>query len=74
MADDKNPALWIPVNQYYSRVIGLELESIGQQLRQLGFKPTTKWRDFKLEFQERHDQAFFDALYELFVQIVQQLK
>lgn len=74
MADDKNPALWVPVNQYYSRVIGLELESIGQQLRQLGFKPTTKWRDFKLEFQERHDQAFFDALYDLFVQIVQQLK
>lgn len=70
VADKKNPALWFPVNQYYARVVGLDTDPIMRQLRQLGFVPTGKTRDYRLNLRDKNDADFFEALSNLLKNIV----
>lgn len=55
-------------------VINFNLEQLSENLRDLGFAPTGKHRDFQISLKERNDQAFFDALYDLVEQTSQELE
>lgn len=72
VADKKNPALWFSINQYYSRIVGLDTDPIARQLRLLGFAPTGRTRDYRLNLRDKNDAAFFEALYELVANIQKQ--
>jgi hypothetical protein len=65
IADQQNPGLWFPVNQYYKFVVGLDTAAIKSELRKLEFVPTGKSRDYRLNLRDKNDQAFFDALFQL---------
>jgi uncharacterized protein (TIGR02391 family) len=74
IAETNRQGLWFPVNQYYSRVVDFDLEQLSENLRNLGFVPSGKHRDFQISLKERNDQAFFDALYDLVKQTSQGLE
>ncbi len=66
--------IWFPVNQYYSRVIGFDLEQLSENLRDLGFLPSGRHRDFYIDLKEHNDEAFFDALFGLVEQTSEALE
>jgi hypothetical protein len=70
----REQSFWFPVNQYYSRVIDFDLEQVSENLRDLGFVPTGKHRDFQINLKEHNDHKFFDALYKLIERISQELE
>lgn len=74
VADEKNPALWFPINQYYANVVGLDTEQIVRTLRKLGFVPSGRNRDYRLNLRDRNDVEFFEALFELVTQIERDLE
>lgn len=74
VAQEKSQGFWFPVNQYYSRVVDFDLEQLSENLRDLGFVPSGKHRDFYLSLEEHNDQAFFDALFDLVEQTSQELE
>ena len=65
LADSEDPGIWFPVNQYYTLVPGVDIESIKKELTTLGLVPTGKQRDYYITFRKKNDQAFFDSLYQL---------
>ena len=67
--DRNNPALWFPVNQYYTTVQGVDTESIKRTLYKLGFVPSGKLRDYRLNLRDKNYQAFFDELFSLVIKI-----
>jgi uncharacterized protein (TIGR02391 family) len=58
----KDIGLWFPVNQYYANVRGLDLSSVQQGLKDLGFTATGKNQDYYLALSPGQEQAFFDRL------------
>lgn len=64
IADQKHPALLFPVNQYYKRVVDLDISPIADRLRELGFSSSI-WGDYYLNLRNKNDQSFFDELYDL---------
>jgi uncharacterized protein (TIGR02391 family) len=74
IAEEKNQGFWFPVNQYYTRVADFDLEQLSENLRDLGFAPTGKYRDFQISLQTHNDQVFFDALLDLVKRTCQELE
>jgi uncharacterized protein (TIGR02391 family) len=73
-AEQNNPALWFPVNEYLSCVVGLDTGEIARALLKLGFVPTGKTRDYRLNLRDKNDAEFFEALIELISQIESKLR
>ncbi|MBX3054968.1 MAG: TIGR02391 family protein [Anaerolineae bacterium] len=59
-ADEKKPGLYVPINQYYTRVVGLDIEPLGNTLKQVGFYTHGKYRDYQASFVEQNSQVFFE--------------
>lgn len=57
--------LWFPVNQYYSTVIGYDIDRISSQLVDLGFSPTGKQRDYSIDLRHNNDQQFLEEVFQL---------
>lgn len=74
MAEEQTQGFRFPVNQYYANVIGFDLDQLGDNLRELSFLTVGKHRDFQIDFTERNDQAFFDALFDLVARTSQELE
>jgi len=49
-------------------------QSEREGLRDLGFVPKGKHRDFQIDFKDHNDQGFFDALYDLVAETSQALE
>lgn len=73
-ADDKNVGFYIPLNQYYVNVIGLDTDKINKQFRQIGFTPKGKLQELLADLTLHHSTTFFDALYQLVEEIAGQLE
>lgn len=72
MVDEKKPGFWFPVSLYYSTVVGLDTGPIAKGLRTLGFYPTGKTKDYRLNLRDKNDPVFFEELYTLVEQIYRQ--
>ncbi len=59
---------------YYGMVAGFDMDGLFQDLAALGFRPRGKGGDPAIEFRTRNDQGFFDELYALIAQTVDQLE
>jgi uncharacterized protein (TIGR02391 family) len=73
LADKKKPCLYVPINEYYSRVVGLDIEPLGKALQKEGFRPYGKRRDYRSYFAEHNSEAFFDAFLAWLKGVVEQL-
>lgn len=69
----KKPFLYIPINEYYSRVVGLDIEPLAKGLKQVRFRPYGKKGEFRSFFAENNSQAFFDTFLGWLKGIVEQL-
>jgi uncharacterized protein (TIGR02391 family) len=74
VAAEENQAFWFPLNQYYTNVVGFDIDPISESLRVLGSVRTGKYRDPQLDLKVHNDQAFFDALFALVERISQELE
>jgi hypothetical protein len=70
---DKNPGLYVPINEYYTRVVGLDIAPMGKALNKMGFRPQGKKRDYRSYFAEHNSQAFFDEFLSWLKGVVEQL-
>jgi hypothetical protein len=72
--EEKKPGLYVPLNQYYTRVVGLNIEPLGAGLRQIGFgRDSATYRDYRISFAEQNSQAFFDEFLAWLKEVVEQL-
>jgi len=74
VAEEQIQGFWFPVNQYYTSVVGFDLDQLSDGLRDIGFVPKGKHRDFQIDLQDHNSQDFFDALYDLVVETAQELE
>lgn len=74
VADEKNPYLWFPINQYYTSVVGIDTEPYVRILRKLGFTLYGQNRDYRLNLRDKNSTEFFEALFELVTQIERELE
>jgi uncharacterized protein (TIGR02391 family) len=65
----KDQGLWFPVNQYHKYVVGSSADQVKPRLKELDFQQTGTWKDYTVSFSKQNSQAFFDAVYELVLQI-----
>jgi hypothetical protein len=74
IVEENSQGFWFPVNEFYSNVVDFDTDRLSKNLRDLGFVPTGKYRDFQLDLKTHNDQAFFDVLFELVERISQELE
>lgn len=55
-------------------MIGLDVDQITDNLRNLGFIAQGKHQGFRLELKKHNDQSFFDALFEVVEQAAQEIE
>jgi uncharacterized protein (TIGR02391 family) len=55
--------LWVPVSQYYSQVVGLNLEPFKFQLRELGFQTTGSYDNYYVSLNTHHSQTFLSGFF-----------
>jgi uncharacterized protein (TIGR02391 family) len=52
---------WVPVSQYYSQVVGLDLEPFKRELVALGFDTTGAYDNYYASLNTHHSQAFLNG-------------
>jgi uncharacterized protein (TIGR02391 family) len=63
---EKEQGLWFPVNQYYSPIVGLNLNPIKKALKELGFQPWgDKTQDYYASLLVHNSQEFLDQVFQL---------
>jgi uncharacterized protein (TIGR02391 family) len=65
VAQEQGQYFWVPVNQYYSKVVGLDLNSIKRSLRALEFQPSGKLQDYRIDIKTNLGVQFFDDFFDL---------
>lgn len=71
---DKDRFLWFPINQYYCNVVDLDLESIKQELRSIGFQLFGKYQDYNADLKTNNSTKFFDQLFDIVIDISKDLE
>lgn len=74
VSQEQTQYFWVPVNQYYSKVVGLDIGSIKKSLKGLGFATSGKLQDFRADIKAHNNAAFFDQFLELIVDISGELE
>lgn len=68
-SDEKAKGIWLPVNQYYKTVAGVDIEQLEKELRGLGFKQKGRFNDFSVDLKLHNDKEFFDKLFGIVLRI-----
>lgn len=63
-----------PVQYYYKKVIGFNVDQLIDELKGIGFQAIGSNREPTIDLQMRNDQAFFDELLNLIARIVDELE
>jgi len=67
------PILQFPVSEYYTLVVGFDVNRLVEELTELGFRPTGKKSNPAIDLRTHNDQAFFEALFALLERVVDEL-
>jgi uncharacterized protein (TIGR02391 family) len=65
----KEQGLWFPINQYWSRIIGIDKKKPLEALKELGFQPMGNVQDPYLNLNLSHSQEMFEELHQVVMQI-----
>lgn len=63
--NEKEQAIWFPVNQYYTTVVGFDVEPIKKELKQLGFLTKGASQNHYLQLTNHTDQELVDRIFNL---------
>lgn len=73
LATENDCALTFSTDYYYSRVVGFNVDRLVEELSELGFQLAGKNQEPRIDLRVRNDQAFFDAMFDLLVQVSDEL-
>jgi uncharacterized protein (TIGR02391 family) len=63
-----------PLNTYYVKAVGLDIDPIADELSALGFRPSGKHRNLVIDLRTCNDQEFFNELFDLVVRIADEFE
>lgn len=74
VSQEQSQYFWVPVNQYYSKAVGLDLTAIRKNLKTIGFQATGKFQDYRADIKAHNSVAFFDQFLELVLDTSRELE
>jgi uncharacterized protein (TIGR02391 family) len=69
----KEPRFYFPVSYYYGNLINFDVERLVDELTEMGFRPSGKYQEPRVDLRLHNDQEFFDALFDLLVRTSEEL-
>jgi uncharacterized protein (TIGR02391 family) len=66
-------AIHFSIRQYYSNVVGFNVDRLVEELAELHFIPVGKDQEPRVDLQVYNDQPFFDALFDVVVRVAEEL-
>jgi uncharacterized protein (TIGR02391 family) len=72
--DRSGYALNFETKYYYSDVVGFDVERLIEQLTEIGFRPSGRKQEPRIDLQVHNSQTFFDMLFDLVVQTANDLE
>jgi len=68
------PSIEFPVHNYYACVVDFDADPFVEELADLGFGPAGSNRNPRADLRRHNDQAFFDAVFDLVMQVTRELE
>jgi uncharacterized protein (TIGR02391 family) len=72
--DRSGYALSFPTSYYYASVVGFNVDRLIEQLTEIGFRPSGKNQEPRIDLHAHNSQSFFEDLFDLVVQIMDELE
>ena len=66
-------AIHFSTRQYYSNVVGFNVDRLVEELAELNFYLVGKDQDPEVDLQAHNDQSFFDALFDVVIRVAEEL-